>query len=109
MSKRKILSVAENQKTYSDLAFAFSKQQGDVNSAVFIPVFKVNVIGFMEQVRMKQNRSIFSVGNCDSLSIAEKFLDLSAHGWVVFFGIVISPIPIKGLLFGIDNQAAMLG
>lgn len=45
-----------------------SVQQGDVNAPAEVVGFECDVVGLMEEVRVKDDRAIGAIGNADRLS-----------------------------------------
>ena len=58
---------------------------------------------------MKQYRPVFAIGYGDSISVGKKIGDFPTDGRGIFLSVVVPPIPVVGLLFGIDNDAATVG
>jgi len=58
---------------------------------------------------VKQYRPILAIGYSDGIGVGKKIGDLPADCRGVFIGVIVPPVPVIGLILGIDNEAAAAG
>ena len=87
-------------------SLAFSKEQCDVHSAIAEAIPEINFIGLVEKVGVKQHCPVFTIGYGDGVSVSKKITDFPTYRWGIFLVVVVQPVPVKGLLFSVDDKPA---